>query len=144
MPECHPELTRAQILDPETAMDYCARKLYQWYSRFRSWGLAVACWHAGEGTVSKSAPCLPKSFDIAANIATESYVRQVLSRARVPFDVQCGSQPPEEQPDMLPGNNPTQPVPTGGGIVGNAENFRKVLILGAALLLLLVALSRMK
>lgn len=72
VPKWHPTLSRAQILDPYTAIPYAASYVKSLYTQFGTWDKAVAAYNAGPGNVTKYAGVPPFAETLA-------YVKGVLT-----------------------------------------------------------------
>jgi hypothetical protein len=92
--------------------------------------LAVAGYHAGEGRVEKTAPCVPGTSDGLST--TLNYVKGILAKAGLPFDAK----------DCSKGTNtsPTNTSPTF--IEPLSPEVRRYLILGIGFILIVLALGR--
>lgn len=130
-------------LNPIDAINCAALYLSQLKANFGgSNALAVAGYHAGEGRVEKTAPCVPGTSDGLST--TLNYVKGILAKAGLPFDARDCSKSLANTPRGNPANVP--PVtPTGGSnlpVESISPDVRKYIILGIGFILIILALGR--
>jgi len=131
--------------DVDQSLNGAARYLREQYNTFGRWDLALAAYHRGPGAVKAAGNAIPSGGD-ALGTETRDYVNGILSRAKVALTGTPGGAgasvpgPPGSPGSSAPGGPPSFSIQ---GFKVN-PGARIALIYGAALVVFVVVLSRLR